>query len=208
MSTIKTQIPQQTMTYDEYIRKIHLMVSQLETSGPNQTESLVNYTKLNYHRMTRLNKTIKLDDEITEVINDFKGNMLWVVITEAWCGDAAQNLPFIAKLAESAENVDLQMVWRDENIAYIDSHLTNGSRSIPKLIIYDKDTLEEIADWGPRPDPVQKMVMEYKAGIDHQDLPFDRFAEKLHGWYAKNKNHTLRNELFSIFQALEIPKPV
>lgn len=196
-------IPKERFSYEDYIRRVNYLVGKEETSGPNQTESLANYTKLNYRRMVRLNKTVKPSEKIVETISALPFKMHWVVITEAWCGDAAQNIPFIAKLAEACDNVKLELVWRDENINYIDRHLTNGSRSIPKLIVYDEETGDELLVWGPRPEPVQEMVMEYKEKLDHEKMPFDKFAEKIHLWYAKDKNITLENELFHIFQSLK-----
>jgi hypothetical protein len=208
MDKTEERIPKETFTYEAYIRTVNYLVSKEMTSGPNQTQSLANYTKLNYRRMVRLNKTITIDSKLVDLVSSIPANLTWVVITEAWCGDAAQNIPYIAKLAEACPNVELKLVWRDENIAYIDRHLTNGSRSIPKLIVYDDENGSQLLSWGPRPRPVQEMVMEYKSQVDHEKRPFDQFAEEIHLWYAKDKNETLSKELLHIFQTLEPAKQV
>lgn len=204
MNQLELKVPEETLSYDQYIRKVNYLVNKGLTSGPNQTESLAEYTKLNYRRMIRLNKTAIPSTELIKTVSAIPTQMLWVVITEAWCGDAAQNIPFMAKVTENSANAELTLVWRDENIDYIDRHLTNGSRSIPKLIVYDRKSGEEMVTWGPRPKPVQEMVMEYKAQLDHDKLPFDKFAEKIHFWYAKDKNQTLEKELLHIFQAVKL----
>jgi len=201
-NTLKS-LPEKLLTYEEYVREVRDLVNNKATSGPNQSESLINYTHLNYRRMTRLNKTIVMDQELVGLIEKHGNKMNWVIITEAWCGDAAQNLPFIAKLAEQTPNVELRLVYRDDGTNLIDNHLTNGARSIPKLIALDENTGNELFVWGPRPVPVQKMVMEYKEQLDHEKLPFDKFAEKIHGWYAKDRNQTLKTELLHIFRALD-----
>lgn len=203
MNNSLKSLPENTFTYDEYVRKVSDLVNKKATSGSNQSESLINYTHLNFRRMTRLNKTIVMDDELVRLVETQSNKMIWVIITEAWCGDAAQNLPFIAKLAKAASNVELRLVYRDENIDFIDKYLTNGARSIPKFIALDEATGNELFVWGPRPVPVQKMVMEYKDLVDHEKLPFDKFAEGIHSWYAKDKNETLKTELLHIFHALD-----
>ncbi|HKK40103.1 MAG TPA: thioredoxin family protein [Cryomorphaceae bacterium] len=192
--------PENALTYQDYVRQVSEMVNHKSTSGPNQAESLVNYTHLNFRRMTRLNKTIVMDEKLVRLVEAHPNKMVWVIITEAWCGDAAQNIPFLAKLAEKASNVELRLVYRDENLDFMDVYLTNGSRSIPKLIAFDQATGNQLFSWGPRPAPVQKMVIEYKELLDHEKLPFDKFAELMHSWYAKDKNETLKNELLHIFR--------
>jgi len=208
MNKMVRDIPKEALSYEKYIRRVNYLVNKGLTSGPNQTESLVGYTKLNYRRMLRLNKTVSPSTEMVRIVDEIPTKMTWVIITEAWCGDAAQNIPFIAKLALKVSNVDLKLVWRDENIGFIDRYLTNGSRSIPKLIAYDDSTGDELAVWGPRPHPIQEMVMNYKSQLDHDKLPFDKFAEKIHLWYAKDKNQTLEKELLHIFQAVELTSQV
>ncbi len=196
-------LPENTMSYQEYLRKVKELVDKKATSGMNQSESLINYTYLNFRRMSRLNKTIQLDNELLNEVNKVNKKMIWVVITEAWCGDAAQNLPYIAKLAEASENVELRLVYRDENPDFMYRYLTNGGKSIPKLIAFDEGSGEELFTWGPRPAPVQNMVMEYKAQLDHEKVPFDHFSEKIHHWYFKDKNKTLKMELLHIFRHLD-----
>ena len=60
--------------------------------------------------------------------------MIWLIITEGWCGDAAQCIPTIEKIAAESKNIETHYVLRDENLDLIDEYLTNNARSIPKLI--------------------------------------------------------------------------
>lgn len=194
-----------TMNYVEYMSFAESMVAQNRTSGPNQSEMMLHYTKLNLKRMQRLNKTALPSDAMQELIAMIPFKMRWVLITEIWCGDAAQNIPYIAKLAGLSPNVHLDLVLRDENEDYMDQFLTNGSRSIPKLIVYNEDG-DVKSIWGPRPAPVQSMVMEYKQ-MGEGKPPFDVFATSLHQWYTSNKNQSLESELLAIFRPLSALQP-
>ena len=114
-----------------------------------------------------------------------------MVITEDWCGDSAQNLPYIAALAKMNSNISLRILLRDENPDIIDQYLTKGiSRSIPILVAFD-EAGEELFRWGPRPKEAQELVEELKAnGYIKKD-----YIEKLHYWYAKNRGNNIEAEL-------------
>jgi len=118
----------------------------------------------------------------------------WLVITEGWCGDAAQNLPFLNKMAELNPNITLKLVLRDEHPELMDEFLTNGGRSIPKVIGLD-ESLNVLGSWGPKPIPMQKEFLENKVS---QERTGKEFTEYLHLWYAKDKGLTLQNEILAI----------
>ena len=151
--------------------------------------------KLNIQRMTRIDKSYEPGINILEEIEKIEDHQLWMVITENWCGDSAQNLPYIAKIASLNKNINLRIVLRDSNIDIMDNFLTNGTRSIPKLVAFDEEA-NELFRWGSRPKAAQELVTELKAqGFDKK-----YFHEKLHSWYAKNKGTDLEAELYYLIK--------
>jgi len=198
---IKT-ILNKAISFPEYYEEVEQMVKSGKTSGSLQSESLIAYTQLNFQRMKRLSKTSLVNSELIALIEKTGVKMNWLVITEAWCGDAAQNIPYLAKLAKETENVNLSLVYRDEHPELMDHYLTNGSKSIPKLIILDEE-LKAIAAWGPRPIEVQKMVMDYRNQLDPKPN-YDEFSKTIHKWYTSNKNQMLEQELFAIFRKVKL----
>jgi len=198
---IKT-ILNNSFSYKEYYEEVEQMVNAGRTSGSVQSEAMINYTKLNFKRMKRLTKTSSVNHELIELIDNTEIKMHWIILTEAWCGDAAQNIPYIAQLAESCRNVTLSLVYRDKHPKLMSYYLTNGTKSIPKLVVFDED-YQPIASWGPRPAEVQKMVMDYKNQLDPKPN-FDDFAASIHKWYSENKNSRLEQELFAIFRKVNL----
>ena len=134
MKNIIEKSLQNTLSYQEYITTVKELLAQGKSTGYEQSEALTNYSLLNDRRMKRLDKTIKLSIETVQEIKTIKEPQTWLVITEGWCGDAAQNLPVINKIAALNENIDLKLVLRDEHLELMDLFLTNGGRAIPKLI--------------------------------------------------------------------------
>ena len=135
-------------SYQDYRLLIQQLLSDGKSTGPNQSEELTNYSLLNETRMKRLDKTIKISEEVADEIQKIDDPQTWLLITESWCGDATQNLPIINKMAKLNDKIELKFVLRDENLELMDLFLTNNSRSIPKLIILDYQ-LNVINTWGP-----------------------------------------------------------
>ena len=186
-------------TYSVYRKLVDAKFEQGQTTGPNQSEDLLDYTKLNIHRMNRLDKTIDLDTDLNQRLKHIPCSVNWLLITEAWCGDAAQNLPILNKMAEASPKINLRLLLRDDNLEIMDQYLTNGGRSIPKLIMLD-DEMNEIANWGPRPSVVQEMVMENKrTGA----MPYSEFGKVVQKWYASDKGKSLQLELMAIIEQMQ-----
>lgn len=186
-----------SMDYRSYRKLLNDLFEEGKTTGTNHSESMMNYAKLNLQRMKKWDKIAKLSDELLLQLSKIKKKQDWIVLTEGWCGDAAQNLPVINKIAEASEYVTLRLLLRDENLDVMDCYLTNGGRSIPKLIIQDSETKSEIGTWGPRPEPAQQVMFEMK---EAGDFSYELFSEKTHTWYAKDKTQTLQKELLAILK--------
>ena len=178
-------------TYEEYKNLSEELVEQKRTTGLSQSESLIEYTKLNYFRMTRVDKTMVIKNAVKELISSIDEKKYWILITEAWCGDAAQVVPIIGRLAELNKNIELMIILRDENTELMDKYLTNGARSIPMLISLNEN-FEEEWHWGPRPRPAQAMVIENK---ETQALSFDEIKKQVQLWYAEDKTNTTQLEI-------------
>lgn len=180
----------ESMTFAEYIKLIDDLLLDGKTTGQNQSEAMFNYGKLNRQRMHRLEKTVKLNDLLIEKARNNKRKMIWLIITEGWCGDAAQNIPTIEKIAAENENIETRYVLRDENLELMDAYLTNDARSIPKLIALDAETLQEIGIWGPRPQAAMDLFYELKSlGIEKPLI-----MENIQRWYLADKEQSIQQE--------------
>jgi hypothetical protein len=181
---------EKSMTFAEYLKLIDDLLLEGKTTGENQSEQMFHYGKLNRQRMKRLLKTIELVESLKEKARNVKANWIWLVITEGWCGDAAQNIPIIEKIAAENANIETRYVLRDENLELMDAYLTNNARSIPKLICLDAETLAEIGTWGPRPQAAMDYYYEMKA----QGLEKPQMMENMQRWYLQDDERAIQNE--------------
>lgn len=180
-------------SYSEY----QLLIQKLLNDGQSTTkagdESLVKYSELNLRRMKRWDKTFKIDPKLENIITDQVSKQIWMVISEGWCGDAAHCVPIINKITELNENIDLRMVLREENLNLMDDFLTKGSRSIPKLIIYDPITEKTRATWGPRPEGAADVFHTHKEEADYEVINI-----ALQKWYNKDKGKSTAKEIVEL----------
>ncbi len=188
---IKTSL-KTSYNYPDYRSLVINLVANESTTGHDKSEDMVNYTLLNDKRMKRWDKTIKLSENTQERLSNFTGKVTWIIITESWCGDAAHVVPAIAKLAEQSENITLKLVLRDDNEALMNQFLTNGGKSVPKLIMMDSETGEVLNTFGPRPVAATKLVADYKA---KHGMITPEFKEDLQNWYNKDKGQSTIEDL-------------
>lgn len=128
--------------------------------------------------------------------SELPGRWQLLVIADDWCGDAVNTLPHIARLAELVPGWELRVIGREADPALMDAHLTNGSRSIPVVILLD-ERFRECGWWGPRPTELQEWVrgpgMEMEKGARYREV---------RRWYARDRGRTTLDELLTLMEGL------
>ncbi|NND30989.1 MAG: thioredoxin family protein [Saprospiraceae bacterium] len=180
------------------------MAQQVEagaTSGPIQNEKLSKFTHLNESRMSRLDRKLKLLPAVEERLKMVRQPQNWLVITETWCGDAAQILGVLNKMAETNDAIQMKLIFRDENIVLMENHLTKGARAIPKLICLNEDMSEILGEWGPRPRKAQETreksmaTVPKKSSAEEQKAIKEEIQITLQKWYNSDKGESTQLEM-------------
>ncbi|MBX2959863.1 MAG: thioredoxin family protein [Flavobacteriales bacterium] len=187
---------ERSISFNEYYDLVEKLANEGGTTGDDQSQAMIDYTKLNYSRMKRIMKTTEVIDEVKNTTTCFDDKIIWLVIAESWCGDAGQNLPVMAKMAEANPNIELKVILRDENPGLMNQYLTNGGKSIPKLICLDEN-LNELGTWGPRPQFLQDWMKNEKA---NPTMTMDELKEQFQVWYTKDKGQTLQKEMLELMK--------
>ena len=188
---------QESLTYLEYIELTKSIINNVSPSAPYDNEKMLKYTEANLERMQRVSNNISIDQKLYNLLTSVTDRWIWVIITEPWCGDAAQIVPALCAFAEVNSNIETKLILRDTNLDLIDAYLTEGGRSIPKLICLHQDTMEEIGTWGPRPQQIQVMVDKFKSDTT---TSFGQKVRQIHQWYDDNKSAALQEEFIALLQ--------
>ena len=184
------------MSFDEYVKMLDELLAEGKTTGPVQSDEMFQFARLNRQRMSRLEKTLELEIEAERLIGQLEKGQVWLVITEGWCGDAAQNIPVIEKLAAANDHIETRYILRDQHPELIDQFLTNGTRSIPVLIAIDTATYNVLGRWSASPRKAQDYFTAHKS----QGLDKPAINEKLQRWYNDDKGRSLQLEIAELAQ--------
>jgi hypothetical protein len=181
------------MDFISYRHLFQQILNDPNPPSPYDDPHYLNYTKLNWARQERWLKTGILNDELVTIIESIKDEQLWTIITEPWCGDAAHTLPFMHRLSDLNSLIKVDYQLRDEEPFLINQYLTNGSKSIPKLIITETGN-NDVKVWGPRPAGCQQLYNQLLK--DNVDMEEKKIA--LQQWYNADKGVSLQKELITL----------
>nr|WP_231876005.1 thioredoxin family protein [Mucilaginibacter sp. L294] len=181
------------MHFIAYQQIFQQILNNVHPPAPYQDADYLNYAKLNWSRQQRWLKVGILNEELATIIESIKEEQRWTIITEPWCGDAAHIIPFLHRLSELNPLIKVDYQLRDSEPFLIEQYLTNGTRSIPKLIIAD-DNHNDLAVWGPRPAECQ--VLYNQLLKDHVEMDQKKIA--LQQWYNADKGVSLQKELIAM----------
>ncbi|CAM2840455.1 thioredoxin family protein [Flavobacterium frigoris] len=189
-------------SYSEYRKLVSDLLKDDKSTGNEQSAALTNYSHLNETRMNRLDKTLKIPQANVEKLESLKNDYIWLVISEGWCGDAAQLLPVFDKMVAASDGkIEMKIVLRDENEELMNLFLTNKGKAIPKLIVINRETGGGLAHWGPRPKGATDLIANYKK--EHGVIDETAKAD-LQLWYFHDKGLSTQEEI--IWMMLDLDK--
>lgn len=184
------------MTFEQYCQYFERIINKSNEAqeAPYNNADYIDYTRLNWARMNRWLKTTSLNDELKAALRNISSPQHWIIITEPWCGDAAHCVPFLHLASQENELISVDYELRDAEPFRINDYLTNGGKSIPKLIIRDENN-KDLATWGPRPAACQVVYDTLKA----EKADFERVKTEIQMWYNHNKGVAIQEELLILF---------
>lgn len=121
-----------------------------------------------------------------------------LALAEDWCGDGANIVPHLARMADEVDGLHLRVLRRDEHPDVMDRYLTGTSRSIPIVIALDA-RFREIGHWGPRPHQLQQWVMDVKRAN-----PTAHLYPQIRRWYAQDRGASTLREVLALARPLPV----
>ena len=179
-------------SYPDYLKKIEDQLFDLNQLGDENGMS--QYYSMNLKRIDRLNKTFQLTDQQKEQLKTVVPDFQLLVISEGWCGDAAQSMPVVNAIMDEL-GVEQKIVLRDENPELMNAYLTDGAKSIPMFIGVDAEG-NEVFHFGPRPFAGMEMLAKHKENPEIYTA--DEFHKDLQVWYNQDKGESTFDELLAV----------
>lgn len=116
-----------------------------------------------------------------------------LALVEDWCVDTSSTTPILARWVEAVPGLSLRLIRRDEHPDVMDRYRTDGARSIPIIIVLDRE-FREIGRWGPYPAPLAEWVRAHKPPA----LVKGEFVKGKRSWYARDRGETTLHELIEV----------
>lgn len=182
------------MSFEEYLSYFEDILENPDKHEKYQDENYYTYTKLNHSRTMRWLSRFETSEALKAVIDEIRESQHWIVITEPWCGDAAHSVPQLYNIVKDNKNIDFEIQLRDSEPFLIDEYLTNGTKSIPKLIIRN-EVGHDLFIWGPRPKP----AIEIREKLIQEEADVEQINQALQKWYNEDKGESLQKELLDFF---------
>lgn len=177
------------ITFDEYMQ-----VAKQGAENPAEGDHYKDYYELGLQRMERTLKTFKVNPEMLEKLKskNFDGKVL--IISEPWCGDASATVPAVSQFFAAA-GIEVKIFLRDSDPSLIDQFLTNGTQSIPKIVLLNSDfSVKNV--WGPRPEYGTQLLKKFKE--NEETYPREEFYNDLQVYYAKNRGADAIEEIINL----------
>lgn len=186
---------EKSLDFNSFIHLTEELLNQNQTTNKQNDKTLLEHTKLNLTRINRLLKTLTIAPEIISEIEEKQTYYTLLVLTEGWCGDASQVLPVLRKLEQASSFIDLKIILRDENLELMDQFQTDGTRSIPKVLIVKNDVI--INNWGPRPEELMSLTALFKQNDQYTK---EEFMKDVQQWFNKDKGKAILKEIISLLK--------
>jgi len=179
-------------SYPDYLKKIEDQLFDLNQLGDEN--GMAKYYSMNLKRIDRLNKTFELTEQQKEQLKSIVPDFKLLVISEGWCGDAAQSMPIVNVIMQEL-GVEQKIVLRDENPELMNAYLTDGAKSIPMFIGVNAEG-KEVFHFGPRPAAGMEMLVKHKENPEIYTA--DEFHKDLQVWYNQDKGESTFKELLAV----------
>ncbi len=195
---ITEEVLKRTLNFDQYMELTKTIVANPNYGGMYANEKTHRYTRSNLERMDKVLQHITINQKLYNALTDLDEDWVWLVLSEPWCGDASWGTPALYIFSTASEKIDFRILLRDENPEIMKAYQTEGSDSIPKLICLRKCDLKELGNWGPRPQVLQQMIMQWK---DTPGLDYRESVRQLHAWYDEDMTRSIQDEMIDLLKA-------
>lgn len=91
----------------------------------------------------------------------FRDDIRCLILAADWCGDVIRNVPVVLRALEETE-IPIEVMVVEQFPELMDMFLTMGGKAIP-IVIFSDTGGAVLAQWGPRPKPVQDVMVAFKA---------------------------------------------
>jgi thiol-disulfide isomerase/thioredoxin len=135
------------------------------------TQDYIEQIKVNKQPFLEIYQAVEIPAETQQFFDSLPQPLKLAVFTSDWCGDALSTTPTILRLADSSENLSLEVFNRDEELELTNSFLPeHRAGTVPVFVVFDQDMgeitrfIETSRQLVPRIDAMDERIAAEVAG--------------------------------------------
>lgn len=138
----------------------------------------------------------RLAPEMLQRTRALGGQWYILAVTVDACSDSVSTLPYLAQLAQEAENVEIRVVAPTWGQFLMDAHRSpDGRATTPTVILLDAE-FHQVGCWVEQPSGLQSWWLD----PNPQESSEERFARKM-AWYENDGGRETVREVVEILEA-------
>jgi hypothetical protein len=142
----------------------------------------------------------EMSNAVAEIVGEAReipGAWRLLVVAEDWCGDSANTVPHVARLADQVENLEVRVVRSGPGRGIMATHLTpDGRTATPTMVLLDEEG-DEVGCLVEQPPELQEWWLGEAVNIvDEQE----RFEQK-YAWYAEDAGASTQAAVVELMRA-------
>lgn len=111
------------------------------------------------------------------------------------CSDSVNSIPYVAKLADMVEAVDLRIIGREAGRHLMESHPTPDGRAATPTLILLNERFEEVGCWIERP-----LALQQWYAAQGEDVEISELTELKMEWYRNDGGREILREIVEILE--------
>jgi hypothetical protein len=124
------------------------------------------------------------------------GSWKLLAVAEDWCGDSANTVPYLARLAELVPGLELRIVDSKKGRWVMEQHRTDDGRAAtPTILLLDANDAV-VGTFVERPAPLRAWVAEHKPKLSDDD-----FQAQKTKWYREDRGYHTVLEIVELLEA-------
>jgi len=141
--------------------------------------------------------------DVLERARAIGGTWRILAVAEDWCGDSAHTIPYIARLVEAVDGLEMRVVNSTVGRNVMEAHRTpDGRASTPTVLLLNED-FEEVGCFIERPSSLQSWFLENESKLEEDDLHDQKYA-----WYDEDRGAQTVAEVVEIMESAARGAPV
>ena len=145
---------------------------------------------------TNWSRSAEIDPALLERARAVPGEWRLLAVAVDGCSDSVSTIPYMARLAELVEGLDIRIVDSDAGRRVMEDHPTPDGRAATPTVVLLDDDFEEAGCFIERPPVLRDWILENPMSLGRQAL----FEAKME-WYADDAGQRTLEEVVRMLEA-------